>query len=376
MRINKIEIESKMRRVIIFTLSLLVVGAGVYCIFAWNRPDHVVEPRPVYSYSQEGKLSYNVILKANSVFPTTVMGPGKTYFAKLVQSIPVVYSYRFTGDKPASMEATYSMVAVVDAPKMWSKEFVLIPPTKVQAEGKELSFVKTIDLNLDTYNQFLKSVNQELGVSAREPRLVLKGEVLMKAVSSEGIINGSVNPRMVIPLTSGDFQISGSLTDSKPGTLKIKERVIDQGALVARKISVIALGFLVLVLLGTVLLTSSRIKPVDEVTRSVQMIIKKFSDRLIKREDVLVLPQGVTEIALSSVKELEAVADEISKPVIFGFDYKGVYVFCLIDGRVAYTYRVVASEKAVPHQLSEPLKKQVPNTVLSGKTTSWKEGTL
>lgn len=376
MRINKIEIESKMRRVIIFTLSLLVVGAGVYCIFAWNRPDHVVEPRPVYSYSQEGKLSYNVILKANSVFPTTVMGPGKTYFAKLVQSIPVVYSYRFTGDKPASMEATYSMVVVVDAPKMWSKEFVLIPPTKVQAEGKELSFVKTIDLNLDTYNQFLKSVNQELGVSAREPRLVIKGQVLTKAVTPEGATEANVCPTMAIPLTSGDFQISGTLVDSKPGSLKVKEEVLDQGTVAAKRISTTLFAFLALLLLGMILLTSGRVRTIDEATQAVQAITKNFGDRLVRWEKVFVLPQGVTEIALGTVRELGIVADEISKPIFIGTDYDGTKVFCLIDGNVAYTYRPSDSGKKVSYPAGEPLQMQVLSGTSSARTAGEKEGTL
>lgn len=343
MRLQKIEVNRKTRAAAILLVGLLLIGALANCIAAYRRPDYVVRPRAVYGYNQEGRLTYTVKLIENSVFPTSVLGPGKTYFTKLVQSVPVVCSYRFSGDKPASLKATYRVVAVVDAPKMWSKELVLIPPTEIRTTGKALSFVRTIDLNLAFFNDFLKSINQELGVSAREPKLLLKAEVVTDAVSPQGSVKEHAQPTMIIPLTSGDFQITGAMLDKKLGAIKVKERVLDAKAPIAKRNSLILLVLAALVFMATIIITSSRRELADETTRTINRIIKDFGDRMVKRSDTFFLPEGAGNIILGSIKDLGTVADETSKPIIYGINSEGAYIFCVIDGPMVYTYKLASN---------------------------------
>ncbi len=345
MRLGKIELGKKVR-VAILLLLMLLLAASLYNLYrVYREPTVVSKNLPVYSYEQRGQIDYQVQIRPNSIFNETTLGPGQTYYAKLVKSIDAVCSYRFTADAAAEMKADYRIVAVVEAPKMWRKEFILVPETAVQATGKTLVFSRPFAIDLESYNQFLKSVNEELGVNAREPRLVIRADIDLEARSAAGRVAEKLAPTMEIPLTSGEFRIVGNLTPQKSAALTRTVQIPDPDAQERRIKACIPPVALFLLLVVFSLVTAGRSSAGPDL---VEVVWRQHGDRMVRAGDDFSLPEDLITVSLSSLEDLVKVADEAGKPLIYQEGAPPHKFTCyVIDGLTVYSCRVAEFDQGI-----------------------------
>lgn len=347
---KKKQIDKRLRRALaVFCLFLTVASGGAFYYF-YGRSPEVERTVPAYSYQHRGELTYLVRVKPNSIYPENVLGPGRVYFAKLVDQIGVKLFYRFDGDQAASLKAAYDVVATVEAPQMWQKEFVLVPFTEITAEGNSISFQKEFSVNFSYFLDVLKRTNDEVGVSAREPKLNIKANVYLKAVGREGTVKETLTPVMSIPLTTGEFKIGGEPLVQKNGALTKTETYADPE--MAARLQILTYGsaaagcaaFLALVVL--LWLTGGR--PVDEKKEEYARMRRKYGDRLVEVGKEIKLPLGAAVIPLGSLEALVKAADELSKPVLLAEpDDPGMPpVFYVIDGLTVYRHEFAFGGRA------------------------------
>ncbi|MEW6183956.1 MAG: DUF5305 family protein [Bacillota bacterium] len=345
MALKKKQIEKRARLALIVALGLLFVASLGLLYYVYSLPLTIKKQVPTYSYRQKGQITYQVHIKPNSVFPEKIMGPERTYFSKLVQSIDTYYSYEFSADQPGKLSGTYSITATVEAPELWSKEFVLVPNTGFSGEGKTLSFNSEYPLKLDGYQEFLKKVGEETGVSAREPKLVIRTNIILKAVTDEGVINEALTPTMTIPLTTGEFII-----EAKPSTKKdaLTETVTVPDPTNKTKKNYTPALSAALGLLLILFLSFTRGKAAAELSLE-ERILKQYGDRLVKVSGAISPDGAVTMISFDSIESLIKMADELGKPVIYQSSGAGAppayYVF---EGATAYGYVPEMNHEACP----------------------------
>jgi len=334
-------------RVIIFALlGLLLAGSFYYLYSVFREPSVVTKELPVYSFRHQGKLDYKVQVKPNSVFAVATMGPGESYYANLVQSIDARCSYSYTADQAAELNAVYSIVAVVKNPDVWTKEFTLVPPTTVQAEGKEISFVRDFSFNLDNFEAFVDEANTQLGVLAENPEVAIEARVNVAAETADGRSAGELVPAMVIPLGVSQFEISGKLSPEESGALN-KPAQVHNPALNGRKVRALSFtGVLFLLGIAFTLFTVSK-EPVS--AGAVDRFWKKYGERMVKVGDDFMIPDDLLLIPLHSVEDLTRVADEAGKPIIYqeAGSLRGGPACYVIDGLTAYIYTVAMTDSRI-----------------------------
>lgn len=336
----KIKLAKNLRAALLVVSGLLFAASlyGIY--FMYHKPVLIEKSVPVYSYEQKGNLTYNVQLKPNDIYGTAV-GPGQTYFTKLVNSIDTNCSYRFTADKNAFMKVAYSIIATVDAPKMWKKDFILVPETVLNAQGKTISFNRDFQVDLAYFNAYLKAINEQLGSSAREPKLVIRADISLEAVTEEGTVREALIPTMIVPLSSGDFKIGGELSPLENGSFTKTRQIADPTIQRKRMISIITASVLGLLFMFFSFLTRSKQKE-DNQQQKIDWIWRMYGDHMVKvQEDVLMFDDFLV-IPLGSPEELVKVADELSKPVIYQApdDPERLPALFVIDGLTAYKYSI------------------------------------
>lgn len=187
MALPKKEILMPVRLTILIAAALVFAGL-VYGSIAsyravYHQPSTLNKQAAVYRYSHQGGFDYRVHLKPNSVFTDNTLGPGKSYFNKLLDYIDLNYSYLFQADQETLLQGTYTITATLEAQNMWQKDFVLVPSTPFTGKGKGVSFNKNYALNLTPYKDYLSMINREIGVSASEPKLIVKLAIDLKADS-------------------------------------------------------------------------------------------------------------------------------------------------------------------------------------------------
>lgn len=342
MSFKKIRVAGRVRLAVMIILALLFAGALYHTCTVFRKPALVERKVAVLSYRQKGDLSYSVQIRPNSVFPEERLGPGGTYFTKVVKAIDADFSYLFKADRAAALKATYSVVATVDAPKMWQKEFTLVLPTEVAAKGDTLSITRPFTIDLPFYNDFLKAVSEELGATASEPRLVIKAPVEVKAVSPAGVVTDRLAPEMIIPLASGCFQVSGELSPVKRGELTALRKVADPSLGRRKKTAVAFLAGAGMLLVFWPLVTGCERKKTDDGgKRELELLARTCGDRMVQVQAGFSLPDGVVAVPLNSPEDLVRVADELGKPVIFQpCGPQGQPCYLVFDGITAYRYLI------------------------------------
>lgn len=322
---------------------LVLFAASIYTLyFFYHKPTIIEKSIPIYRYRQKGELAYLVKLKPNNIFEEPILGPGKTYFTKLIDQINISFNYRFNGDKAASLKGAYNIIATVESPEMWRKDFFLVPQTRLTTEGKTLTFNKDFSVNLAPFQEFLKIINEESGVSAREPKLIIKANVYLKADLKEGTASESLAPTMIIPLTSGEFKIEGENSIQKSGSLSKTFVVTDPTVKKERTFALIPAPVLGLLLILFFFFTENKLVEVDERKKVIDLIWKKYGERLVKvREEVLPV-EKLNIVPLNSLEDLVKVADELGKPIIYQEkanpgDFPVLYVF---ESSIAFKYQL------------------------------------
>lgn len=345
MQAGKKQIDKKLRMALAGVLFLLFLASlcGIYLVS--QKSSEVENNVPIYSYKHKAELKYTVHLKPNSIFPEAVLGSDKTYFTKLVDYFTVYFSYNFTGDSDASMKGAYDIVAVIDAPDMWQKTFVLVPFSEMTVSGNNLSINKEFPVRLDYYNEVLKQVNDEIGVVAREPKLNIKANVYLKADAGGNIVKEDVAPVMSIPLSSGDFQVGGETSVEKEGSVNKTEVVADPAAANMKKRQLCLLAFsavlTALLMLLLLLYTRNKIIVVDERKALIDSIRRKYGERMVTLQDEFSPDDKMTVLSFNSMEDLIKLADELNKPVLCKEPANpgGYPCYYVLDGLTAYKHQ-------------------------------------
>ncbi len=353
MKLNKKCLNSKIRIPVIILFSLLFLGALYGLYYLYQQPAVIVKDEPVYAYKHQGDIGFRAVIKPNSVFKeTAITDPGKTVYRGLMESFTATYAYKFKADQPAEIKGTYNVTATLEAKDMWTLDYVLVPQTAFAQSGQEVGFKNERALDLAYFEQVIKQVNAELGVNAREPKLIVKTNINLEADTGEQVLKEQLAPVMTIPLTSGSFQVEGGgLTAKKEGSLTKKTMAPNpvRGKVIYTQGAAVVLGT---VLMCLILLTkNSPLKPDPRKSRQEfwKEFWKKYGERIIKTNHE---PNPAEFVSVSSMDDLVRVADESSKPII----YKEVPNACLpaafyvLDGPTAYKYVIDSTNNGGSNQ--------------------------
>lgn len=347
MRQCKIEIHKNTRIIILAVLCLLLAGSFYNLYRVYSEPSTVSKEVPVYSYQHQGKLDYQVQIKPNSVFNEKTLGPGESYYSNLVEAFDAHCSYSYTADQPAKLTASYMVVAVVEEPEVWAKEFPLVPKTVVEGEGKEISFSRPFSFNLENFEEFVNTVNRELGVYANNPQVTIEARINVAAETADGQVRDELTPSMVIPLGMSEFKIDGTIAPQEDGALKDSVLVPNPGLRGKKVIAALLAGVLMLLSILFVLRTESKKPvPVSEIDCAIDKLWKQNGERMVRLGKDFIMPDQLIPISLPSIEDLIKVADEACKPIIYqeiGLDHD-VPACYVIDGLTVYQHMLQAPQ--------------------------------
>jgi hypothetical protein len=258
MRLRKVGLGKKMRFFLLVIVGLLM-ALSVYNVYrVFGEPEMINKNVPVYNFQHQGEMDYRVQLKPNTIISETEMHQDEVYYSKLVESIDTDFSYSYTADQPAKLKVIYDVVAVVEAPEMWKKEFPLIPETVVEEEGKTVSFNRPFSFNLEPYQNYVSKANEELGVNARDPEVIVQANINVVAESAAGQSSEKLTPSMEIPLSAGEFKIGGTLSPEKSGVHTAAKMVPNPGLQGRMTRHVLFLG--ILIVFGAITLLWTEVK--------------------------------------------------------------------------------------------------------------------
>ncbi len=336
----------------------------------------------VLSYQQKGKVELSVVMKADSPLgevtikappvpppsptptptptpepPSKTIRPGQTIFIKLVGKMDASFKYSFRADRPVrDLNEEVTINAILENPKVWSKSFVLVPPTK-KSGGFSISF--PIDIN--EFSKTLEAIRNETGVSAESYNLTIRADVHTVGRTDYGPIDEVFSSTWSTKLEKGTIEWAEKMAQSKAGSIETtglvpnSSRYLGQSVAGVRNLS-IAFAVIFLALLVVSLMLFTRAKPVEVPVLEKQGLRfrKKYGERMA--EATAQAPAGETIITLGSMEDLVKIADELGKPIIHQAPTgsQQIHAYYVIDGRTRYQYMLTGGSKEKKAKPEEP----------------------
>jgi hypothetical protein len=347
--------------VVFLTCAIAIFSYGIYYLYNLPLQDKIVA---VFNYDQKAIVNYSVFYKPNILGSETSLKEGNIYITNYVDYINTLLDYSYSGETNADIRGDYSITAVVEALEgrnvdlsdgenevktIWSKDFVLIPKTSFSASDKNFSIKKELPVYLADFQDFVKQVAEESGVTGNH-RLTIRWDINLETKTDKGIIKESLTPTMVVPLGSSYFEIGGERAIEKPGSIEEVIQVEDPQKQNKLIICSILAGLCGLILL--LVLTCTKGKLQDKLEREIKQIFKKHGERLVELDTTNEILFDSKDLwPVKTIEDLVRIADEISKPIIYQYDDvedKKVPVFYVCDEKKVFFYKLAIPEREKP----------------------------
>ena len=356
-----------------FTQSLGMRSEGplleVDGVLKLTEPGYVGE----LNYEQQGEFDYEVRLKRDSPFgaitlkppsvpipeppappalptpPAKTIGPGEVIFSKLVDKMDATFDYTFKCDQPISeLTEEVSIIATLENPEVWSKTFVLVPPT-MKSENFSISF----PLDIDHFTEMLEAIRSETGVPAESYNLAIKADVHTIAQTDFGPIDEVFSQTLSTALGKGTLEWNEELVESKPGSITTSRMIPNPNKYVGlsvsgiRILSAIVMGSMVFLFLYF-LRRYMKFKPVEvpKIEKEISLARKKYGERIVEATSQTPVKDEKI-ISIGSMEDLIKIADELSKPVIHQAPStpEEAHAYYVFDGATRYQYVLTADIK-------------------------------
>jgi len=285
------------------------------------------------SYSEDGRFDYEVYLKPNQLYETDVLrseappeteynsatespslaplGPGLTYFPRIVDSIEANFSYQFLSDKPvANLVEEVEVTAVLEHPDMWSKSFTLVPRTSYRGP-----LVVDFPVDIKAFKAMTNTLRSELGLGALTYELTIQAVVHTTGDIGSRHIDQVFTHSLQGQLGTTTFTLRGNLDKQQPGAIVENRTVPVASTWVFRILSVAGLVLVVFALLFV--LRNSRQAQAVAISKTEEEALRakrKYKGVIVDVGELPPAGAGETVIPIDSVDELVSTADALLKP--------------------------------------------------------------
>lgn len=301
-------------------------------------------------YKEEGWFDYEIYLKYNKLYDTDVLrseglptaeppqplpralGPGLTYFPKIIDNIKASFSYQFNCNKPVKEQSEeVEVTVIIENPNKWSKSLVLVPKTK-----KTGAFVISFPMDLNYLSEVIDAIQRETGVGGGVYNLKIKADVHTIAQTDLGAVDEVYTQTLEGKLEGNTLTFGEELSQSQSGFIggaTVPASSEESGSkmpwLAGLIVALIALGYL-----GWNQ-TRLRAAVLTTVEAEAARARKKYSQVMVDIGELPSVKPNEMVIPLSSLDDLVRIADDLVKPVLHQIE-EGKHIYCVIDGSIRY----------------------------------------
>lgn len=340
-------INRKIRLGILVVVGLLIILSAYSAVGAYQQPTTKEETltTPACSYTHSGTYNFLVYLKNNSLFGENItLSPGQaTIFKKLVDHINASFTYQFQANQTATVQGTYTLEAQIQT-DIWSKTYTITPSTSFNSST---GFTIDFPLNTSIYEDIVNKINEETGVIAQTPILILKCTVLTTAETPFGEIREAFAPSIQIPLSGNVLGFGEGLSTKQPGTIEKTETIITKlDTSQQQNTWIIATTSFSVTFILFAVFTASCVEIRTQADKMLRKIQKKYKDWIVEADKLPLTSESKT-ISMKSFDDLLKISEEIGKPVVYQKTVSNpdlVHSFYVFDEGIFYQYTIPSEE--------------------------------
>jgi len=347
MKTKRKTIAKNIRMPLIAVFSLIIIMAAYSAYATSQGPTTIEKTVPTVEYAQTGTFHCLVYLENNTVYNTTVITPDQgKIFTRITNHINGSFFYNFDCNT-TTMGGFYTVLAQIRTDD-WSKTYTLTPRTEFNSNYFSTGFL----INYTHFQNILDQINQETGVSAQNPVLLIKCKI-EPAVTIDNHTIETFTPFLNISLGGSIIDIEGEGfkgAQSSVGTIDETQTIIQPAATGQRNISFVTAIFFAIFLIGFVTFTENKpLTAASKMQKTIKKFMKKYGEWIVEAEKIP-KPEGVEILPIKTLDDLIKISEEIGKPVIH-YIYKPAenqedqHLFYVFDEDIHYEYALPNHEK-------------------------------
>ena len=323
---------------------VITLISGITTVFAYQEPITTEEKNTVLTYSGNSQFNYLTTLVNNTVYNKTLLRPGEgIIFKQIVDNITGTHQYQFSISQSATISATYSLKAIIQT-DLWTKTYPIIESSSYESTGTRLTVSESFPIDFRFYDNILTTINEEIGINAPNPILLIQASTSVSAKTDEYTISDTFNPEITMSLNRKTIEFSDMLSLSKSGskteTITINHPEVEE-ARPSRLLTTFITGFILVIYL---LVTKMQPTEMSALEKELHKIQKKYGEWIVKAESNPVDPLSKS-IMISSMEELSRISEDLGKPMIHYTKGKKNHMFAVIDDEHIYQHELHVDER-------------------------------
>ena len=320
-------------------LVILLIISTVTTNMAYQQPTTTTETYTDLSYSSSSRYSYLAQLQNNTVYNKTELRPGEgILFKKLVTNITGTHQYTFQISRSATITTTQSIEAIVQT-DIWTKKYTLVSQETSESEGTRHVIEESFPINYQFYDSILSTINEETGINAPNPILIIRSSFTINAKSENYSIYETFNPEITMSLNQKTIEFSDILSQQQSG-VRTSTTTINHPEVIetrqARLYSTIAVAFIIIIYLG---LTKMQPTQITALEKELKNIKKKYGEWIVTADNNPVDPLSKA-INIASMEELSRISEDLGKPMIHYPKNGSTNIFLVIDDEHIYQHEL------------------------------------
>lgn len=337
-------VRNNLKFICIFFIILFI--SFICIVKSFNTPKE--DMKILYAYNITRNSDYKVYLKPNNYIEQKYMGMNETYITDLVDYIDANFRYNYNVSQNATSKYTYKVVAVLNVEyyvtgssqgtKLWSKEYTLVEPKKLQIESNQININENVKIDFNSYNSEIKKFKEQFGLPIKsylDVKLVVASEIDVAESNKIQKDDSAVNLKMDL-----NQQVFSILQDYEP---------IDKGQIIDEE-NISNVSNVILLTIGIILFAISafgilniirKIIVADRKTDyeiALNRILKNYGDIVAE----IVTPtetEGMKVIDVKNFDQLLDIEEEIRMPILFYEIVEGEEgEFTIIYDNIVYRY--------------------------------------
>jgi hypothetical protein len=333
---------------IVFVILALIAGYLLY--YAQQLPLNRESVVTLYSYGHYGTFDYVAMLKPNTVYDKTTLGPGEgPLFVSITDNISVSFTYNFQGSGSASLTVRYYVDEYLEMPILQKKiAEVQQETTTLSGTNATLNIDDIPRLNVTSVQSLANVLAQQTGQVMPEYNVTTTVHMDIEASTSEGSIHEPFAPELAILFPSGYGQgdvitIEGT-QDSKTGAITRTDVIYQPWVETQRYVSyaLSLVSFPGVVVIAWAYSRSKSSKPVKP-EALFEEFIEPFKEVISETAQEPRFQEHLTVIPMKTLPDLAKVADTLAKPIIHTLKPPETHLLQVIDGATLYEYEITES---------------------------------
>ncbi len=306
------------------------------------------------SFSNTPGVSYQVYLKANTLYSNGVQPEDQGFFSALIDHISVAFDNKYQGVNGAEYKGDYTITGEIigwesgteNPTPAWTKQFVISSKKTFRTTDDKLVLSQDANIDYAHFNTFVAQVGELTGYNTTYSMNVVMA-VNYTIATEEGEATGSLHPTLTIPLGEKYFRIMKSGTEEmKNDITEIVEVPVPFDY--AKIILFSTFGLLCLILL-ILLIQTVELTLTDIQRKQVKKIMKAHGNRIVAIEKLL--PYNCLEVCnVHSMNDMVKISDEIERPILYVYkkDLSEIEEFFIIEGEKAFLFTISVNESKKP----------------------------